>query len=213
MPTMLRSLLTCAGAIAVLATTASCAGLTSSAPDARDVVLRFDDPAALDDWHVAGGEWRVVDGRLVGCSLDPSGQLTNEYATYRTFFGDIDRVILRGGLDASSPHNFRMAVGAALQLFDWELADANWFRYGHQEWRVDGAALVPGREHEIVVEHVDGRVRVVVDDRLMWERAGRLQGTISLHPCFGSRLWVREIVIRGRPVPWIAMDGPTYPIL
>ena len=80
-----------------------------------------------------------------------------------------------------------------------------------QQGRVEGAPLVPGQEHEIVVEQSGRSVRVVVDDRLLWEREGMLHGTVSLHPQFGSTLWVREIVVRGRPVPGVEVRGPSVP--
>ena len=198
--------------IGVLLLTA-CVSSSVAGPGMRDVVLRFDEPGALAAWHVEGGDWSVADGRLVGRSLDPSGSVTNEHATYGTWFGDIERVIVRGGLAEGSPDNFRLAVGAVMQIFNWEVRDGCWFNYGRLESFVPRDVIWPGYEHEIIVESVDGRVRVVVDNRILWERDGVLRGAVTLHPCFGSTLWVREIVIRGRAVPWVVVEGPGQPIL
>ncbi len=192
---------------------AGCATSSSRAPRLEERVIRFDSHADLDDWHVTAGEWTVDGGRLVGRSLDPSGGVTDEYATHRTYWGEIERVIVRGGLDAGSPNNFRMAVGAAAQLFNWERTPASWFELGHHDQQVSGALMTPGQEHEIVLEQIDDRIRIVVDDRTIWEHRGRMRGPLTLHPSFGSTLWVREIVIRGRPVPWIQVDGPDVPIM
>lgn len=199
-------------AAACVAATA-CTSIERGGPPVEERVLRFDSPAALAEWVVAGGEWRVADGHLVGHSLDPSGRVPAETATWRTFLGDVERVIVRGGLDAGSPNNFRVAVGPAAAIFNWECADANWFNFGRSETQTRPGAMSAGREHEVVFEQAGDRIRVVVDDKLLWEHLGHLSGTLVLHPCFGSTMRIREIVVRGRAVPWVDVKGPSSSIL
>lgn len=180
-------------------------------PPVEDVILRFDSPAALGDWVVTGGEWRIADGRLVGRSLDPTGT-ANEYAVYATPFAEIERVAIRGGLDASAKDNFRVAVGAVGVILNWEVRPENVVHHGYRAARHFGpCALVPGQESEIVIEQRGRRVRLVVDDRLLWEDDGSLSGTITLSAAFRTTMTVREVSIRGRPVHGLRVQGPSAP--
>lgn len=175
--------------------------------------IRFDGPEGLADWAIRAGEWTVADGRLVGRSVTDGDPAIVETATYRAFWSDIDRVVIRGGLPSHATQNFRAAVGPVAVILNWEVARACWFNVGRIEKQVTGDALVPGREHEIVFDARDGRVRVVVDDRLLWEGEGDLHGTVTLHPCFRTTLQVREIEVTGRLVPGRTVTGPSVPVL
>lgn len=194
--------------LAAAAATGCAAG---GASDTSTTTIRFDGPDALGGWVIRGGEWRVADGKLVGRSISDDDRETT--ATWRAFWSDVDRVVIRGGLAAGSTHNFRAAVGPVAAILNWEVSRACWFNVGRFETQVAGDALVPGREHEIVFDESDGRVRVIVDDRLLWESAGDLHGTLTLHPCFRSTMEIREIRVTGRLVPGRVVTGPSVPPL
>ena len=183
----------------------------ATAPPLVTRTLRFETPADLDAWVIHGGEWKVEDGHAVGRSLYPA---TERYSwlTYRTFYGEIRRVVVHAALDGGSPHNLRIGVGAMTIVLNWEGGDMNLVHYrGPDTTEVPPRALVPGRESEIVVEHVADRLRLVVDGRLLWEDEGRLSGTVTLYPLLGSTIRVRDVTITGRAVPWVDVDFPSLP--
>ena len=73
----------------------------ATAPPLVTRTLRFETPADLDAWVIHGGEWKVEDGHAVGRSLYPA---TERYSwlTYRTFYGEIRRVVVHAALDGGS---------------------------------------------------------------------------------------------------------------
>ena len=200
-------------ALAALAGCAS-AGGGSTATSIR--TLRFESDADLGAWVVYGGDWKVDGGQAVGRSLYPQSDRYS-WLTCRTSCGDIERVVVHGGLDAASPHNFRLGVGAVTVILNWECGDANLVHYvgsdGHGAGR---RALTPGREAEIVVEAtgtgIDRHVRLVVDDRVLWEGVGPpLAGTVTVYPAWGSTIRVRDVTITGRAAPCVEVNGPSMP--
>ena len=60
------------------------------------------------------------------------------------------------------------------------------------------------------VELVRSSVRQILGTRAA---VGKFAGELPWRPNFGSKLWVREVVIRGRPVPWVTVTGPSAPPL
>lgn len=200
-------------AAATATAVAGCASSRTSAapPPVEETVLRFDSPAALDDWVVAGGEWKVADGLLHGRSLDPRNA-AHEYALYATPFAEIDRVVIRGGLECDEPRNFRFAVGPVGVILNWEVRDENLIHHGYRSSSFGPGALAPGRESEIVLEQANDRVRLVVDDRLLWEDSGTLSGTLALSAVLRSRMWVREIRVTGRPVRGLHVTEASAPV-
>lgn len=212
--TVARAVLTFVAAALPIAgcATGAAASPGAEAPPLETRTLRFASPADLDAWVVHGGQWTVEDGRAVGRSLYPA---TDRYSwlTYRTFFGEIRRVVVHAALDERSPHNLRIGVGSATVILNWEGGDMNLVHYrGSDATVVRPCALVPGRESEIVLEQAAGRrLRLVVDDRLLWEDEGRLAGTVTVYPALGSTIRVRDVEITGRAVPWVDVDFPSLP--
>ncbi len=203
-------------AVVGLAALAGCASIGSGAPGVSATTYRFESSADLDAWIAYGGDWSVSDDTAVGRSLYPQ---SDRYAwlTCRTAYSDIERVIVHASLDASSPHNLRIGVGAVTVILNWELRDKNLVHYIGSDARTAGRrALVPGRESEIVVEAIgtgaDRHVRLVVDDRVLWEDEGPpLIGTVTVYPALGSTIRVRDVEITGLPAPCIEVHGPSLP--
>ena len=206
----------CLAAVVALAALGGCASTVSGTPAASTRTFRFEAAADLDAWVAYGGEWTVRDGHAVGRSLYPE---SNRYAwlTCRTAYGEIQRVIVHGRLDRSSAHNFRLGVGAVTVILNWEVSDANLVHFvgsdGHGAGR---RALTVGRESEIVVESTgtgaDRHVRLVVDDRVLWEGVGPpLSGTVTVYPALGSTIHVRDVEITGRRAPSVDVRGPSLP--
>lgn len=202
-----------AAACAVATAVAGCASAhgSAAAPPVEDVVLRFDTPAAMDDWVVTGGEWKVADGLLHGRSLDPVNA-AHEYVLYATPFAEIDRVVIRGGLECDAPRNFRFAVGSVGVILNWEVRDENLVHHGYRSSSFGPRALTPGKESEVVLECANDRVRLVVDDRLLWEDRGTLSGTLALSAVLRSRMWVREIRVTGRPLRGLRVTEASAPV-
>lgn len=208
----MRHLRTALGLASIALVAAGCATrVEAPAPLPLEThVLRFDTPAALDAWTVTGGEWRVEDGRLRARSLDPSGA-SCEHAILGTHFAEIERVVLRGGLEADAKQNFRFAVGAVGVILNWEVRPQNIVHHGYRQSSFGPYALTPGRETEIVLERVERRIRLVIDDRLLWEDTGTLSGTITLSATFRTQMTIREIEVRGRAAPGVTPTWPSAP--
>lgn len=193
-----------------------CASLGGGAAEVETRTFRFERPADLDGWIAYGGDWSVQDGVAVGRSLYPQSQRYS-WLTNRTAWADVERVVVHAGLDRSSPHNLRIGVGAVTVILNWELADTNLVHYiGSDGHRAGRRALTPGRESEIVVEsRGEGalrQVRLVVDDRVLWEDEGPpLWGSVTVYPALGSTIRVREVEITGRPAPCVEVEGPSMP--
>lgn len=195
---------------------AGCASVSEAPPQSESTTYRFEKPADLDAWIANGGEWSVEDGQAIGRSLHPA---SNRYSwlTCRQAYGDIERVVVRAGLDQGSTHNLRLGVGAMTVILNWEVSDANLVHYIGSDARGAGPrALTPGQESEIVVESVgtggERHLRLVVDDRVLWEETGPpLMGTVTVYPAWGSTIRVRDVRITGKPAPCIEVHAPSLP--
>jgi hypothetical protein len=165
---------------------------------------------------VHGGDWSVSQGRLEGHSLYPDSDRYS-WLTNRTAYGEIRRVVVRGGLAPGSARNLRLGVGAVTVILNWEMSDLNLVHYiGSDARRAGPGALTPGQESEIVVEATgEGatrHVRLVVDDRVLWEAEGPpLMGTVTVYPALGSTIQVRSVEITGQPAPTVTVHGPSLP--
>lgn len=192
--------------LAVAAGCASAPPSGSAAPPEETVRLRFESDEDLAAWRIAGGEWVVKKGAAFG------RQVGDRYAylTYPVFFGAISSVTIRGGIASADNFNFRVAIGNVSVIFNWELDDLNICR--DRTWgdgyKVRPRALSRG-QHEIRFVEDGDVIRVLVDGREVWETTGHLRGTVTVYPAVGSTIEVREVEIRGTPVPWIAVDGPS----
>ncbi len=203
-----RRLLASALAAAALAS-AGCVSAPrpdAAAPPEETIRLRFETDEDLAAWRIGGGEWVVKKGAAFGRQVGN----TYAYLTYPVFFGAISSVTIRGGIASADNFNFRIAIGHVSAIFNWELADQNIYR--DQTWgeghNVRPRALSPG-QHEIRFVEDGDVIRILVDGREVWETTGRLRGTVTVYPAVGSTIEVREVEIRGTPVPWIAVDGPS----
>lgn len=189
--------------------TAGCATAASDPapqPLEETVHLGFSSDADLAAWRVTGGEWVVKKGAAYGRQVGDS----YAYLTYPVFFGEISSVTLRGGIESKQNFNFRVAVGHVSAIFNWEVQDLNIFRDdswspGHD---VAPRALSQGM-HEIRFLQDRSVIRILVDGREVWETTGHLRGTVTVYPAVGSTIRVEDVEIRGIPIPWIAVDGPS----
>lgn len=204
-----------AAALALVAL-AGCASLGSGPQATSTTEHRFEHATDLDAWIAYGGDWTVSDGQAVGHSLYPQSDRYS-WLTCRTAYSDIERVIIQASLDPASPHNLRVGVGAVTVILNWELGDLNLVHFiGSDAQRAGPRAITPGVESEIVVEAMgsgsDRHVRLVVDDRVIWEDEGPpLMGTVTVYPALGSTIRVRSVEITGRVAPGIDVHGPSIP--
>ncbi len=157
---------------------------------------------------VTQGDWTIADGRATATASSVSGGAA---LTLPTYYAEIERLTIRGGLDAESPYNFRVQVGPVSLIFNWEVARENHYRMGTRRTAKRPPALVPGQEHEIVLEQRDDIVHLSVDGEALWEAKGTLHGPVTVYPA-GSTIFVREIVVKGRAVPDVEVTGPAYPL-
>lgn len=193
-------------------------GCSSMPSVGGSTTTRFDfaEPADLDAWTSYGGDWTVADGHAVGRSLYPESDRYS-WLTCRTSYADIERVIVHARLDESSPHNLRIGVGAVTVILNWEVANHNLVHFIGSDARTAGRhALWPGQESEIVVEAVgsgsERHVRLVVDDRVLWEHDGPpLTGTVTVYPALGSTIHVRDVTVTGTKAPCVEVHGPSMP--
>ncbi len=202
----LRSLLL----VALLgATTSACGTIAApTRPASETVRLTFTTPADLDGWIATDGRWRVEDGVLIGTAPADG---TYPYLTFARHFAEIEEVHVVGGLAAGSAHNFRMAVGPAAAIFNWESKAISIFRTGAISGTSSDALLVPGEDHEIIFRQEGSGWRLLLDDRIVHEEMGLLHGTVTLYPMLGSTIRVKEFAITGRPLPSIEVHGPSSP--
>ena len=170
--------------------------------------LTFSSDEDLGAWRISGGEWLVKKGAAYG------HQTGDRYAylTWPRYYGAVSSVVVRGSIVSPANENFRVAIGHVSAIFNWELDDAD--RY-HDGWGVGQSAtprsLAAGSDHEIKFVQDGDVIRVLVDGRETWQTKGRMAGTVTVYPAVGSTIRVREVEIRGVPVPWIAVDGPSQP--
>lgn len=188
----------------------------AGAPASVTRTFRFASDADLGAWVQSGGDWRVEDGRAIGRSLYPQSDRYS-WLTCRDAFGEIERVVVRGGLAEGSPHNLRIGVGAVTVILNWEVSDASLVHYVGSDGHGAGPRVLrPGEDSEIVIESrgegTDRHVRLVVDDRLLWEGSGPpLMGTVTVYPALGSTIRIRDVTVTGRPAPCVEVNGPSMP--
>jgi hypothetical protein len=199
--------LVCAGCASVPPSSVTIEGPRAAGEPAEQTArLRFGTESELAKWRAAGGEWRVEREAAVGTQL--GGQYA--YLTWPVYYGRISSVTVRGRIDSKKNQNFRVAVGHVAALLNWEVRPVNVF---HDGWdvrqEVGPPALSAKGTHEIRFEEEDGRIVVRVDGRALWETRGKLRGTVTIYPAVGSTIRVEEVEIRGVPVPWIAVEGPS----
>jgi hypothetical protein len=195
-------------ALVALLVAAGCAAARPSpgaAPPEETVRLHFVEEADLARWRIAGGQWRIDRETALGT------QVGDEYAylTWPVFYGRIASVTIRGRIESPENRNLRVAVGGVTAIFNWELGDVNWYRNGWEQHDLGPHALSPGKDHEIRFTEDGGVVRIFVDGRETWETHAHLHGTVSVYPAVGSTIRLQEVEIRGVPVPWVAVDGPS----
>ncbi|HEX6813698.1 MAG TPA: hypothetical protein VF384_18910 [Planctomycetota bacterium] len=157
-------------------------------------VLRFADAADLDRLLIAGGEWRIEQGRLCGRSLGPD---VATRATARFAWRRIDCVTFRAGIQSADGLNLRLAVGNVNVLFNWEVADCNHFYFGDTRTAAAPRVLQAGKEHTIQLRQCGDQVAVCVDGHRVAAGPGRLDGTVTVYPALGSEIFVRSIDVVG----------------
>jgi hypothetical protein len=197
-----------ATACASPATGPAATGPANAGPATETVHLTFTTPADLEGWIATDGRWRVEDGYLVGTAPTGKGY---PYLTFATHFATIDEVRIVGGLAPGSGRNFRVGVGPANAIFNWEMQLTSMFRTGFVGKSRADVLLQPGEDHEILFRQEGAQWRLIVDDQIAHEDTGLLHGTVTVFPMFGSTIRVKEITIRGRPLPWIRVHGPSSP--
>jgi hypothetical protein len=156
--------------------------------------LRF---AAANDqqrWLIAGGEWRIADGCLIGKSLDPA---VATRATFKFAFERIDSVTIRAGIRSADGLNLRIAAGAVCVLLNWEVADQNHVYFGDAVKVTAPRILQQGREHTIELRQLGDEAIVLVDGALLASGVASLAGAITVYPALGSEIFVRAIDVVG----------------
>lgn len=156
--------------------------------------LRFRRPNDRDQLVFANGDWNIADGLLVG-----EAQGSDNYATHRVSFSSANVVVVRGGIRSKEGLNFRCKVGDVNLLLNWEVQPQNHLWLNGTSLRNEPPALQVGEEHTIVFLCDGARAHVCIDGEHMWTVASQLTGTISVYPAFGSEIFVREILVDGRP--------------
>lgn len=177
------------------------------APGEEVVRAAFESDSDLVRWKRHAGSWAVAKGAAVGTQVGAD----YAYLTWPVYYGSLSSVTIRGGIRSASNRNFRVAVGHVSAIFNWENGDVNVFRNGSEAAETHPAALAPGAEHEIRFLQDGELVRVLVDGRELWQCRTALRGTVTVYPAVGSTIRVRDVVIRGVPIPWIEVRGPSQP--
>jgi hypothetical protein len=204
-------------ALALALTVASCTSAavetpeTAAAPPAaepHDVIVRrtFETDGDLAAWRISGGEWMVKKGAAYG------HQTGDRYAylTWPQYFGRISSVTVHGSIASPENVDFRLAVGHVNAIFNWELDDVDIYHDGWGDGKaVPHRSLAKGRDCEMKFVQDGDVIRVLVDGRETWQTTGRMAGTVTIYPAVGSTIRIRDVEIRGVPVPWIAVDGPS----
>jgi hypothetical protein len=188
-------------------TTTRAVGTETTAPAEEVVRASFRNDADLARWKIGGGQWRVE--KLGACGRQAGDRYA--YLTWPAYFGSISSVTIRGGVADDANRNFRVAVGHVSAILNWEVRDADVFSDGHSRSETSPGSLAPGDDHEIRFVQDDEVIRILVDGIQRWETRGRLRGTVTIYPAVGSVIRIRSVEIRGVPVPWIAVDGPSQP--
>ena len=179
----------------------------------RTIRISFDSPRvaaqSLQYFYTPDpSKWQVAKGRLVARGR-PASKLT-----YKTWFQEITRVTITGGIVLPSNKNFRVAIGPLNLIFNSELGTEN--RYGLAEHAKlashKGHALTPGKVHVIVVEQTgDGdKVVVSVDRKTVYTTKTVLHGTVTVYPAFGNTIGIVGIEIVGKPDPNREVRGPSH---
>lgn len=173
----------------------------------RTHLIHFGTPGALDQFVIENGS---------GCRLDgQSLQLTNAYITYRTYFDSISSVKIRGGTDSL---NFRISVGMAAIILNWEAEDQN--RFWYTDAKRDGQplagvtrprALTPGQIHEIEIAQIGPSIVVAIDGRKHLTTRGTLFGTVGVYQAGPpATLSIQSIEIQGVADPTVKVTGPSH---
>jgi hypothetical protein len=179
--------------------------LTELAPTApAGTTIVFHSPETLLRFVTSGGTWSVEDGELRGSS--PGG---TEWATLATTYRAIESVTIRGLIVPPATTNFRIWVGPLHLIFNWEMADENHFRNLGDCTVIRTHALVPGKEHEIVLRQAGKKVLVSVDGRTLWQTQAELTGTVSFQAALGSMLAIRLLRVEGTPDPTVLAKAET----
>jgi hypothetical protein len=172
-----------------------------------DVTIRaeFLDEDDLKAWRMGGGEWTVRRGEAYGRQVGAA----YAYLTWPAYFGSVSSVTIHGRIASREDRNFRVAVGHVSAIFNWELDDGDIYHDGPGDGVLVRPHGLPPGEHEITFVQ-DGEIaRVLVDGRATYESRTRLRGTVTIYPAVGSEIAVRDVEIRGVPLPWIVVDGPS----
>lgn len=177
------------------------------APGDEITLAVFENDADLAKWKSSAGKWVVESSRAVGTQQGPD----YAYLTWPVYYGSISSVTVRGGIRSAGNRNFRVAVGHVTTILNWEMRETNVFHSGRIREEVGTPALSPGTDHEIRFIQEGEVVRVYVDGRELWSTRTRLTGTVTVYPAVGSTIEVMSVVIRGRRVPWIPVNGPSQP--
>ena len=199
---MLEAALPASGGLVRAAIEQHLAELAPGAPAGTTIV--FHSPDTLLRFVTSGGTWTLEDGELRGSS--PGG---TEWATLATTYRAIECVTLRGLIVPPATTNFRIWVGPLHLIFNWEMADENHFRNQGDNTVIRTRALVPGKEHEIVLRQTGKKVTVTVDGRTVWQPQAELAGTVSLQAALGSTIAIRLLRVDGTPDPNVATKAET----
>ena len=179
-------------------------------PKTRTIGISFDSPRvaaqSLQRFYTQDpSKWQVAKGKIVGHG--PGGILT-----YKTWFQEITKVTIKGGIVLPSRTNFRVAVGPINLIFNWEGGWQNC--YGHAKAKSltkhKGHALKPGKLHTIVVEQTGEKVIVSVDGKTVYTTKAVLHGTVTVYPYNSNTIGIVEIEITGKPDRNREVRGPSH---
>lgn len=188
-------------------TVPSTARASVSSPREETTTLQFATAEDLDAWQIRAGHWRVERGAAVGKQVGAE----YSYMTWPVHYGAIASVTVRGGMVGPRGKEFRVAVGHVSAIFNWDMGNVNVMRNGCLGENVTPAALTADREHVIRFVQDGPLVRVTVDDNEIWQARTQMHGTVTIYPAVGSTIRIRSVEIRGVPIPWITVDGPSQP--
>lgn len=162
--------------------------------------LRFQDDKKLSQLAYANGDWSTEEGQLIG-----KAQGTKNFATHRISFSRANAVIIRGGMQSESGLNFRCKAGDVNLLLNWEVEPENHLWLNGACHRTEPRALTQGEEHTIAIFSDGANAHVCINNKHMWTVNSCLAGTISVYPALGSEIFVREILIDGKPTGLVDM--------
>tara|TARA_R110002096_G_scaffold1787_8_gene9365 strand:+ start:1436 stop:2878 length:1443 start_codon:yes stop_codon:yes gene_type:complete len=156
--------------------------------------LRFQDDKKLGQMAYANGKWSTDEGRLIGTAVG-----ANNFATHRVSFSLANCIVIRGGIQSEGGLNFRCKAGDVNLLLNWEVEPQNHLWIHGACHRTEPPALTEGEEHTIAIFSDGANAHVCIDNQHMWTVNSHLAGTVSVYPALGSEIFVREILIDGKP--------------